>query len=140
MLVIYGLLSAIGNGVAAGELLRPPVATATDVVEIAYALDVCTAHALAWSLAAALSGAARDSWLRLSDEEHASAPLGVARLVRTWLLQLPLYEALRASVRWSFAVDPAVPPLAELSTEALATLALMCLWRKLVLQRLWWLR
>ena len=132
MLVIYGLLLLIGNGVAAGELLRPPVAAATWSRSPTRSTSAPRTRSRGRS--PPLSGAARDSWLLVGRRPRVGAAWRGAAGADV-AAAAALYEALRASVPWSFAVDPAVPPLAELDRGARPHVPV-----EEVMLPLWWLR
>lgn len=141
-LFIYTLLTAIGTMLTNGEYLQPPIVSSSDFFEIALALNTGAAHALAWLLAGALTGLTAVSWLQLDEDNHAASPVRVAGLLRTWLLSCPLYEGLHAAARLSLGMPTGmlVSPPAEMATEALGVLVIMALWRRFVIERLWWWR
>ncbi len=95
--VLFSLACSIGALFQNGEYLEPARldSLASDMTDIALALDDAAALAVGWLLAAAATGACDEDWVSLPDEEHERSPVGSSRVLRTWALGWPLGEALK---------------------------------------------
>jgi hypothetical protein len=137
VLIMYGLVCAILGLYTSGEAFTPsPPDALRDAREIALTLDTCAAHAMAWGLASAATGAAAADWISLPLSEHRASVGGVARVLPAWLLSVPVFEFLRALA----AVGVGAHDLAADDWPALAgvtypggsigTLGLLLVWRR----------
>ena len=147
VLFAYSLLSSLGGLFTPEELFASPNMD-KDLLDISLAFSAATSLVVAWLLAASVCGACREDWLYLEGEEHAEAPLGVSRLLKSWALSVPLTLLLRLLRGWALeptsSIEPELPAvlpalsdaaLAESVGQTLAVLVVMTLWRRWFLQR-----
>ena len=80
-------LMEMGLARSNAPLLEMPIDLRYVVVEFSGALSL----AFAWLVAASKTGALDESWLELEQSTHKAAPLGIARVVRTWSAAVPLF-------------------------------------------------
>ena len=82
-LLIKGVVSAP----QATSLLDLPLELRDCVIE--YSSTLCLT--LAWFVAASFTGALEESWLELNSDDHRNEPLGIACLLQSWTLAVPLF-------------------------------------------------
>ena len=144
VLLCYSLFASIGGLFTSGEMYAS-ADLAKDLLDISLAFSVASSLVISWLLAASLCGACREDWFFLEGDEHVQAPLGVSRLLASWLVAAPLLLLVRAA---SSTVPPALFDAdawrrADISlllgdaasADYFAVLVVMTLWRRWLLRK-----
>ena len=144
VLLCYSLFASIGGLFTSGEMYAS-ADLAKDLLDISLAFSAASSLVISWLLAASLCGACREDWFFLEGDEHVQAPLGVSRLLASWLVAAPLLLLVRAA---SSTVPPALLDAdawrrADISlllgdaasADYFAVLVVMTLWRRYLLRK-----
>ena len=127
---LYSLSTSVTMLFTSGEYLEPPVVSLQDFVDIGYAFECAAALVAGWAIGSLIAGASSSDWFF---KEHATAPLGLYRVLPAWLLAWPLGAALKLLATEEYArATPGITAAVDMQAIAMDGAGLLVsiwLWR-----------
>lgn len=124
---LYSLSTSVTMLFTSGEYLEPPVVSLQDFVDIGYAFECAAALVAGWAIGSLIAGASSSDWFF---KEHATAPLGLYRVLPAWLLAWPLGAALKLLATEEYArATPGITAAVDMQAIAMDGAGLLlCIW------------